>query len=327
MSPASDAALAPLHDFIEYDHTGDDFRAAVLDGLAQPQKRIPAKFFYDERGSQLFEQITELAEYYPTRTEHGLLQQFAGDIAALAGPRASLVEFGAGSSTKVRLLLDAMAAPAAYLPVDISCEHLVASAKQLATDYPAVPVIPICADYTRPFELPAVVGESLRVGFFPGSTIGNFSRAEAKAFLEAVIDDLGPGAGFVIGVDLRKDAAILHAAYNDTAGVTAAFNLNLLARINGELGGDFALDRFDHDARWLDEAGRIEMHLVSRDAQTVTVAGERFALAAGETIHTEDSHKYAIGEFHTLAAAAGWTVEAHWTDDDALFSIHFMRAD
>ncbi|MGE0256235.1 MAG: L-histidine N(alpha)-methyltransferase [Alphaproteobacteria bacterium] len=313
-------------ELVEFDHTGDDFQAAVVAGLALPQKRIPSKFFYDEAGSRLFDAICELPEYYPTRSELSVLAARAGEIAALAGPGASLVEFGSGSSVKVRLLLDAMQAPAAYLPVDISREHLLAAARRLAADYPAVPVIPVCADYTRPFELPAVRGERSRVGFFPGSTIGNFSRAEAKGFLESVAGDLGHGAGLLIGVDLRKDAAILRAAYNDAAGVTARFNLNLLVRANRELGADFDADGFAHEARWLEDEGRIEMHLVARHAQTVTVGGRGFAFTKGESIHTEDSHKYSVGEFQTLAAAAGWTPRAHWTDENGLFSVHWLVA-
>jgi len=321
------AARRALPELVEFDHTGDDFLAAVLAGLALPQKRIPSKFFYDETGSRLFDAICELPEYYPTRSELSVLAARAGEVAALAGPGASLVEFGSGSSVKVRLLLDAMQAPAAYLPVDISRDHLLAAARRLAADYPSVPVVPVCADYTRPFTLPAVSGERTRVGFFPGSTIGNFSRPEAKAFLEAVAGDLGPGAGLLIGVDLRKDRRILHAAYNDAAGVTAQFNLNLLARANRELGADFDLDAFAHDARWLEAEGRIEMHLVARRAQTVTVDGRRFRFAAGESIHTEDSHKYAVDEFRALAAAAGWTPTACWTDANDLFSVHWLVAD
>ena len=318
--------LGGLQDFVEVAHTNDDFLACVLDGLAQPQKRIPSKFFYDERGSQIFDQICDLPEYYPTRTETGLLRDRAGDIADRIGPHATLVEFGAGSTQKVGFLLDALEAPAAYVPVDISGEHLFASAKALAAKYPDLTVIPVCADYTRPFALPATAGEGARTGFFPGSTIGNFTRDLAAAFLRTVAGDLGAGSGLLIGVDLRKDAAILHAAYNDEAGVTAAFNLNLLTRINRELGADFDVEGFAHDARWLDGPGRIEMHLVSRGAQTVHVDGREFRFAAGESIHTEDSHKYTIDGFQTLAATAGWTAEAVWTDDAQLFSIHFLRA-
>lgn len=318
--------LGRLHDFVEYEHTNDDFLASVLDGLAQPQKRLPSKFFYDERGSQIFDQICELPEYYPTRTELALLREHAAEIAASIGPRATLVEFGAGSSRKVGYLLDALVAPAAYVPVDISGEHLFTSSKALAANYTDLRVIPICADYTRPFELPAIKGEAVRVGFFPGSTIGNFTRPKAVEFLRTVARDLGSGSGLLIGVDLRKDVDILRAAYNDVAGVTAAFNLNLLRRINDELDGDFDLDRFEHEARWVDGAGRIEMHLVSRVAQKVRIDGHVFAFEAGESIHTEDSHKYTVEGFRTLAGEAGWSAETVWTDTAALFSIHYLRA-
>jgi dimethylhistidine N-methyltransferase len=326
MSGATALDLGPLHDFVEIEHTNDDFLTCVLDGLARPQKRIPSKFFYDENGSRIFDAICELPEYYPTRTELALLADHAAAIAGLIGPHATLVEFGSGSSRKVGYLLDALAEPAAYVPVDISGEHLLASSKTLAENYPELTVIPVCADYTRPFTLPDVAGEAARVGFFPGSTIGNFTRDQAVDFLATVAGDLGSGSGLLIGVDLRKDANILHAAYNDAAGVTAAFNLNLLARINRELGGDFDLDAFAHEARWIDHAGRIEMHLVSRADQTVRIGGRRFSFAAGETIHTEDSHKYTIDGFQALAARAGWLAERFWTDAGDLFSIHYLRA-
>jgi L-histidine Nalpha-methyltransferase len=326
VSGATDPDLGALHDFVAYEHTNDDFLTCVLDGLALRQKRIPSKFFYDEKGSQIFDAICDLPEYYPTRTELGLLRDHAGDIADLIGRRATLVEFGSGSSQKVGFLLDALIEPAAYVPVDISREHLFASSKVLAENYPDLTVIPVCADYTRPFELPAIVGESARAGFFPGSTIGNFTRDQAAGFLRTVAGDLGAGSGLLIGVDLRKDDAILRAAYNDSAGVTAAFNLNLLTRINRELGGDFDVGAFVHEARWLDEAGRIEMHLISRLDQTVHIDGYDFDFAAGESIHTEDSHKYTIDGFQALAATAGWRAEAVWNDADMLFSVHFLRA-
>lgn len=318
--------LGPLHDYVEVAHTNDDFLASVLDGLAQPQKRIPSKFFYDERGSQIFDAICELPEYYPTRTEIALLRDTAGDVARLIGRHATLVEFGAGSTQKVGYLLDALDAPAAYVPVDISGDHLFASSKALAAQYPSLRVIPVCADYTRPFDLPEIEGEAVRAGFFPGSTIGNFTRDQAGGFLRTVAGDLGAGSGLLIGVDLRKDEAILHAAYNDAAGVTAAFNLNLLARINRELGADFDVDAFAHEARWCDGPGRIEMHLVSRAEQTVHIDGRAVRFVEGESIHTEDSHKYTIDGFRELAAEAGWSAEAVWTDPDDLFSIHFLRA-
>jgi len=317
--------LGPLHDFVEFTPASEEFRADVMAGLALPQKQLAAKYFYDARGSRLFDRICELPEYYPTRTETAILRDHAGAFRTLIGPHASLIEFGSGSSSKVRVLLDTLESIAAYVPVDISREHLLASAKELAEAYPDLRVLPVCADYTRPFEIPTIPGERARVGFFPGSTIGNFTHEEAVRFLRAAAIDLGTDNGLLIGVDMPKDAGILHAAYNDTAGVTAAFNKNILRRINDELGGDFDLDAFEHDARWVAEASRIEMHLVSRNRQRVHVGGRSFGFAAGESIHTENSHKYDVGGFHTLAARAGWRAVSHWVDADRLFSIHYLR--
>lgn len=325
MSNAAELDLGPLHDYYEFEHADEDFRAAVVDGLSQPQKRLSSKYFYDERGSKLFEQITQLPEYYPTRTEVALLCTHAVEFAELIGPHASLVEFGSGSSTKVRILLDALEAPSAYIPIDISREHLIESAKGLADAYPDLRVVPVAADYTQPLELPDIPDEVVRIGFFPGSTIGNFSYAEAVDFLHTVATELGTDNGLLIGVDLKKDPAILHAAYNDAAGITAEFNLNILHHINRELGADFNLDGFTHDARWQPEKGRIEMHLVSNGKQTVSVDGHKFEFVEGESIHSEDSHKYTIAEFHALAAEAGWRAYRHWTDADDLFSIHYLR--
>lgn len=323
----SDAAvsLGPLHDYVEYDHAADSFLEDVLEGLALSQKKLSSKYFYDERGSKLFDAICELPEYYPTRTETALLRTHAAEFAELIGANASVVEFGSGSSTKIRILLDALETPAAYIPVDISRDHLLESAKSLADAYPDLPVVPIAADYTQPFELPEVAGGEARIGFFPGSTIGNFTRPAAVDFLRAAATDLGTDNGLLIGVDLRKDMRILHAAYNDAAGVTADFNLNVLRRVNDELGGDFDLDGFTHDARWIPDQGRIEMHLVSDWDQDVRIDGHSFKFVAGESIHTEDSHKYDIDEFHALAAQAGWRAFRHWTDADNLFSLHYLR--
>ncbi len=318
-------ALAGAEDLLDYGHTvADDFGAAVVHGLRQRKKAIPAKFFYDERGSQLFAEICGLDEYYPTRTEVGILRQRAGEIADLIGPSAHVVEFGSGTSEKIRVLLDALPRPVRYSPIDISREHLAASAAALAADYPDIDIAPICADFTRAIDLPAAPGMA-RMAFFPGSTIGNFSREGARGFLKLIAQELGVGARLLIGVDLRKDVDVLNAAYNDSRGVTAAFNLNLLARINRELGGTFDLDGFTHDAPYLTDEGRVEMHLVSRRAQTVEVRGEAFAFAEGEIIHTEDSHKYAVSEFHALAAKAGWLAERAWCDADNLFSVHILR--
>ncbi len=317
--------LAPLEALYDYGHGGEDFGEAVCAGLALAQKRIPSKFFYDARGSALFEDICALEEYYPTRTEIGLLRDHATEIAELTGPGASVVEFGSGASIKVRLLLDGLAAPDWYVPVDISREFLVASAKELAGQYPALTVLPICADYTRPFDLPRAVKTPI-LGFFPGSTIGNFSHGEALAFLRQAARSLGPGAGLLLGADLIKDRAKLHAAYNDAAEVTAAFNLNLLARINRELGGDFDFSQFRHEGRVAKDRGCVEMHLVSQRAQVVRAAGKTFAFREGESIHTEYSHKYTIEQIQGMARKVGWEPERYWVDDRALFSIHYLRA-
>lgn len=300
------------------------FRDAVLRGLAHSPKSLPCKYFYDARGSHLFERICELDEYYPTRTETAILRSGMADIVARLPARAVLVEFGSGASVKVRMLLDQMREPVAYVPVDISEEHLLAAAQSLSRDYPDVQVFPVAADFTHPFRWPVDLPEGPRVGFFPGSTIGNFSPHEAEGILYEYARRLGPVSWLLIGVDLRKREETLLAAYNDAAGVTAEFNLNLLTRINRELGGTFDLDRFEHQAIWNHEAGRIEMHLVSRASQTVRVDGQVVAFRAGETIHTENSYKFTVDGFHTIAAGAGYRPLAVWTDPDKLFSVHLL---
>jgi dimethylhistidine N-methyltransferase len=303
----------------------DDFLAAVLDGLGRARKTLPCKFFYDEAGSALFDAICDTPEYYPTRTELGILTAAAGDIADLAGRGGVLVEYGSGSSRKTRLLLDALV-PAVYMPIDISREHMLGACHTLAQDYPALNLMAVCADYTRPLRLPAVArGGQRRLAFFPGSSIGNFAPLEALRFLKNVAQQLATDDGFLIGVDLKKDPAILNAAYNDAAGVTAAFNLNLLARCNRELGADFDLDAFAHRAFYNEAAGRIEMHIRSKRAQTVDLGGRQFAFAAGETIHTENSYKYASDEFRLLATQAGVLPQQCWTDEEHLFSVHLFR--
>ncbi|WP_193367393.1 L-histidine N(alpha)-methyltransferase [Pelagibius marinus] len=319
--------LHKLESFVKAGAAGDDeFRAAVLSGLARHPKTLEPKFFYDERGSQLFDAITELEEYYPTRAETAALESHAAEIAAFVGRGASLVEFGSGSSVKTRLLLENLAGLRCYVPIDISGAHLQAAAERLAADY-ALPVIPVHADYTGAFALPDVVPAAGRLGFFPGSTIGNFDPPAAVAFLRRARDLLGPGARFLVGADLQKDAARLVAAYDDAQGVTAAFNLNLLRRINRELAGDFDLAAFRHEARYDPELGRIEMHLVSRAAQQVTIAGHSFSFAAGESIHTENSYKYTLESFADLARQGGWRSEAQWLDPEGLFSLHGLVAD
>lgn len=320
-------ALRAFHDL---GHGGEDFLSAVLDGLSRPQKRIPSKFFYDAEGSRLFDRICELEEYYPTRTETALLARHAKEIADLVGAEATLVEFGSGSSRKTRHLLDSLTSPAAYVPIDISREHLLASAGDLAAVYPALRVIPVCADYSRVLSLPPEAlseapAERL-LGFFPGSTIGNFSPLEATGFLGRAAGLLGPSGAFLVGVDLQKDAARLHAAYNDSQGVTAAFNLNLLARMKRELHAEIDLGSFAHEARYNVSRACIEMHLVSRRRQTLRIAGQAFAFREGESIHTEDSHKYTLEGFQALARAAGWRPVQAWCDPERLFSLHYLTA-
>jgi len=303
----------------------EDFRSAVLEGLARPHKSLPCKFFYDQVGSALFDRICELPEYYPTRTELGILTTAAPQIAALAGRGGVLVEYGSGSSTKTRLLLDALA-PDLYMPIDISRQHMLGACHALARDYPTLHLMAVCADYTRPFALPRVArGGQRRLAFFPGSSIGNFAPLEALRFLRNVALQLATGDGLLIGVDTKKDPAILHAAYNDAAGVTAAFNLNLLARCNRELDADFDLGAFAHRAVYNAAAGRIEMHLDSLRAQTARVAGQAFAFTAGESIHTENSYKYRPDEFRHLATQAGFEPLHTWTDAGELFGVLYLR--
>jgi dimethylhistidine N-methyltransferase len=302
------------------------FACDVIEGLSAPQKYLLAKHFYDAAGSRLFEEITALPEYYPTRTELGILRAHAAAIVGPVAPQTALIEFGSGATTKVRVLLDAVPQIAAYVPVDISVEFLNGEAARLKRDFPRLEVLPVAADFTGLFDLPVKVRARPRVGFFPGSTIGNFEPPAAAAFLRRAARILGPGSALVVGVDLVKDAAVLDAAYDDAAGVTARFNLNILARINRELDGNFDLDAFTHRAFFDREHSRIEMHLVSRVRQQVRVAGHTFAFGAGETIHTENSYKYTPSGFADLARGAGWTRRAVFTDADSYFSVHALTA-
>jgi L-histidine Nalpha-methyltransferase len=301
------------------------FRADVLAGLSRPQKRLPAKYFYDVAGSRLFDRITELPEYYPTRTEVGILHQNAGAIAGRCGPHCLLVELGAGSLTKVRLLLDQLDRPAGYVPVDVSGDHLRSAAAVLADDFPDLDVRPVVADFTRSFALPDVPA-GRRVVFFPGSTIGNFDPPEADALLRRVARLVGPGGGLLLGVDLRKPVDVLERAYNDAAGVTAAFNRNLLVRINRELGADFDPAAFRHHAFFNREQSRIEMHLVSERRQRVHIGGVVFEFGAGESIHTENSYKYDVGEFAERAAACGLQLGQAWIDPRNYFAVLDLAA-
>jgi dimethylhistidine N-methyltransferase len=303
------------------------FARDVIAGLTAHPKRLSPKYFYDETGAQLFEAITALPEYYLTRCELGILEARAREMARLFPVSSALIEFGSGSSRKVRILLASVPTIAAYVPVDISSEMLIQEAQELRRDYPRLAVLPVEADFTQPFALPSAAAGLGHTGFFPGSTIGNFEPQEAAAFLRHAGRMLGRGATLIIGVDLVKDASTLHAAYNDTAGLTAKFNLNLLARINRELGADFDLERFEHRAFYNAERHRIEMHLVSKKRQNVGVAGRRIEFQAGETIHTENSYKYTLDYFTALARGAGWYPLAVWTDAGANFSIDALTFD
>ena len=299
----------------------------VREGLSRPQKALSPKYFYDAAGSDLFEKITQLPEYYPTRTEIGILDGRGPEIAALLPAGAALVEFGSGSTVKLRRLLRHLDKLAAYVPVDVSGEFLRAQAETLSADFPHLRVEPVVADFTRDFDLPESLASLPRAGFFPGSTIGNFEPEEAEALLARFGRILGSGAHMIVGVDLVKDAGTLETAYDDAQGITAAFNLNLLTRINRELGGGFDLAAFTHRAVFNPQASRIEMHLVARDAQDVAVGSDTFAFAAGETIHTESSYKYTVETFRALAERAGWRWIQVWTDADGLFSVHALRLD
>jgi dimethylhistidine N-methyltransferase len=305
---------------------GRAFYDDVVAGLLSEPKRLPPKYFYDQIGSELFQRITTLPEYYLTRTETGILEAHAGEIAKLVPADAAVVEFGAGSSAKTRILLRAAPQVSAYVPVDISGAFLAVETARLQQEMPDLRVLPVAADFTRPFVLPAELGARPRVGFFPGSTIGNFEPHEANTLLRHAAAMLGPGALFVVGVDLIKDPNMLVAAYNDKAGVTAAFNLNLLTRINHELGGEFDLALFRHRACYNQEQRRIEMHLVSLARHKVRACGKSFDFRRGETIHTENSYKYTIESFRSRARGAGWTNAATFVDAQNYFSVHALHA-
>lgn len=308
------------------DEQRDGFAADVLRGLTASPKRLPPKYFYDAAGSELFERITRLPEYYLTRCETSILRERAGEIGSLIPAGAALVEFGAGAATKARILLRAAPQLSAYVAVDICGEMIEREAAELRSDFPRLTIVPVTADITTPFALPRdAAAAPARVGFFPGSTLGNFEPHEAAGFLRNAAHILGAGALLVIGVDLIKPVEVLTAAYNDAAGVTAAFNLNLLKRINRELGGTFKLDGFEHHAFYNCERQRIEMHLASRRRQKVKVDGETIDFRAGETIHTENSYKYSVESLAALARGAGWLPVAAWTDAAGYFCIEAFR--
>ncbi len=303
--------------------TANEFAADVVAGLSAKPKSLPPKYFYDLIGSSLFDRITELPEYYPTRAELGLLQRHAPAIASLFPHGAALIEFGGGSSRKARILLRAAASVEAYVPVDISGDFLQQDAARLRRDFPHLAICPVVADFTALTELPADVSVKPRVGFFPGSTIGNFEPHEAAAFLRRAGRILGVGSVLVVGVDLEKSPDILYRAYNDAEGITAKFNLNLLARINRELGANFDLAAFEHHALYNNERHRIEMHLASTKRQKVRLGEQTIEFRAGETIHTENSYKYSVDSFRALAQGSGWSPLTVWTD--GLFSVHALR--
>jgi dimethylhistidine N-methyltransferase len=298
----------------------------VLCGLTASRKTLPAKLFYDDTGARLFERICTLDEYYLTRTELSILRRCVGEVAERVGRRAALVEYGSGAGVKVRLLLDALRDPAAYVPIDISHEQLARVSSELAGDYARVAIRPLCADYTLPLSLPHLPEHGTRLAFFPGSTIGNFHPAEATVFLRRIRRTVGPGGMLLLGVDRRKDAAMLNAAYDDREGVTAAFNLNVLRRINRELGADFDLARFRHKAFFNEDAGRVEMHLEATSAHDVDVGGTIVSFARGETIWTESSYKYDREQLTTVTAAAGFAIERLWTDADDRFWVALLVA-
>jgi dimethylhistidine N-methyltransferase len=316
--------MAALH-FYDFHPPLSDFRAEILAGLNNRQKCIAPKYFYDAEGSRLFDRICELPEYYLTRTEIGLLEYYGEQIAGAIGPDAVLFELGSGSSRKIRLLLEALW-PTSYVPIDISKNHLFDAAQALARDYPWLEIHAICADYAAIWNAPSCLQGKRRVAFFPGSSIGNLTAGEARGLLERVARLVGKGGGLLIGVDLIKEIDVLEAAYNDRQKVTEAFNKNLLVRINRELRADFQVDRFEHRAFYNREFDRIEMHLISREEQRVRIADQSVRLEAGESIHTENSHKYSIQGFHRLAQQTGFRPDKVWVDPEGLFSIHYLTA-
>jgi dimethylhistidine N-methyltransferase len=300
----------------------EEFASAVLDGLTRTKKTLPCRFFYDARGSELFEEITRLPEYYPTRTEAGILKAHAGDMAQAVPAGGVLVEFGSGSSLKTEILLKQLPHLRAYVSIDVADTALEDARKRLASRFPGLDVRPIVGDFSYPVALPADLARRPKTGFFPGSTIGNLTPIEAARLLRVFRGVLSPGGRLIVGVDLKKDARKLVLAYNDPAGVTAAFNLNLLVRINRELGAAFTVDAFRHDAIYNPREGRIEMHIESLRDQDVSIRGRRITFKAGERIHTENSYKYSIDQFQAMARSASWEPRRVWTDDDNLFSVH-----
>lgn len=315
-----------LHYFADYEPPTDDFLSDVLEGLGASPKTISPKYFYDQKGSALFDEICRTPEYYVTRTELALLDEIGDEVAELTGTGAIVVEWGSGSSWKIRKLLDALDHPAEYIAIDISREHLLAAAADIAKDYPEVKVGAICADFLEHISLPdkAVVGTGRRLGFLPGSTIGNFEPETAARILRRVAEVVGSGGALLIGADLQKDEDRLLAAYDDAGGMTAAFNLNLLDRMKTELGAKLERDAFTHHVRYCREKHRIEMHLKAVRDTVIEVEGQRFPFTEGETIHSENSHKFTVESFHAVAAQAGFVAKKVWTDPEKLFSLHYL---
>lgn len=303
----------------------NEFKSDVLAGLSKQQKKLSPKYFYDERGSILFEKITEVSEYYITRTELSILEENKFEITNMIGEGATLIEFGSGSSTKVKILLDNLDSLTHYIPIDISNEMLLKSAEYLNSEYKDLSILPICADFVKPINIPDYGGK--KVIFYPGSTIGNFEPNKAKEILKNARDMLTTGDGLLIGVDLKKDRVTLEKAYNDSRGVTEQFNFNMLKRMNNELQANFILESFTHLAFYNEELGRIEMHLKSLKNQTVTIDGTEIYFSEGETIHTENSYKYGIKQFQTLAQECGFKSEKVWTDSNEWFSVHYLQVD
>jgi L-histidine Nalpha-methyltransferase len=301
------------------------FRADVLAGLAARPRALPARWFYDRRGSELFEEITRLPEYYLTRTERSILTAHAQEIAELTGPGHAVVEFGSGSSAKTPLVLSAVA-PSAYVPIDISGDFLRDSVAALARQFPTLPLYPIAGDFMHRLALPTAIGDSPRLGFFPGSTIGNLNAPAAVDLLRAMWETLGAGSKLLIGIDRIKPTGVLIPAYDDAQGVTAEFNLNLLHRINRELCGTIPVSAFQHVARWNDTEARIEMHLEATRDVSFSVDGQPFAISKGKTIHTENSYKYGPRDARLLLRSAGWSPMAEWTDRDGLFGLVLAEA-
>ncbi len=320
----TNSALAKLSAQQTAEERVQEFATAVVAGLSKPKKSLPSRFFYDARGSELFEQITQLPEYYPTRIEVAILKAHVAEIASGLGQDTVLVEFGSGSSLKTEILIDHMPNLAAYIPIDISQSALADARQRLAARYPRLDIRPLVGDFSKPIDVPSDLTGYRRVGFFPGSTLGNLVPADAAKLLGAMRLTLGSDSQLIIGIDLKKEVRKLIRAYNDSAGVTSDFNLNLLARINRELDGGIDLDSFRHEAIYNPGEGRVEMHLVSEKDQEIPISGRRFTFRSGETIHTENSYKYSIDQFQALAGESKWQPLGVWTDDDKQFSVHLL---